>query len=209
VEALVLKEAFKVSLRCAEGLSLKFLDVRISKFTLHYWEVKHDDIVNEILRGLFRILSRIEYDYSVVDSTEVTDWLKGLYKIFVNVRGGSALFPVHAKLTISEVEFVRGMPEGEGLMLGDGAFDAKPVLNTIASKGYVPVVMRGLTSQEDTKQDRAYNESLYAYRYVGEGVFRALTVEFRGRKKGKKRKQKLNLRIIICCLRILVRWIYE
>jgi hypothetical protein len=34
------------------------------------------------------------------------------------------------------VEFVRSIPEGVGFMLGDGAFDAKPVLNTIASKGY-------------------------------------------------------------------------
>ena len=41
VEVLVLKEIFKVSLRCAEGLSIKLLDVRIPKSTLHYWEVKH------------------------------------------------------------------------------------------------------------------------------------------------------------------------
>jgi hypothetical protein len=27
-------------------------------------------------------------------------------------------------------------------MLGDGAYDAKPVLNTIASRGYIPVVKR-------------------------------------------------------------------
>jgi hypothetical protein len=32
-------------------------------------------------------------------------------------------------------------------MLDDGAFDAKPVLNIIASKGYIPIVRRrGLTS---------------------------------------------------------------
>jgi len=31
-------------------------------------------------------------------------------------------------------------------MFGDGAFDAKPVLNTIASKGYIPIVRRGLAS---------------------------------------------------------------
>jgi hypothetical protein len=40
------------------------------------------------------------------------------------------------------VEFVKGIPEGGGVMLGDGAFNAKPVLNTIASKGYIPVVKR-------------------------------------------------------------------
>jgi hypothetical protein len=40
------------------------------------------------------------------------------------------------------VEFVKGIPESGGVMLGDGAFNAKPVLNTIASKGYIPVVKR-------------------------------------------------------------------
>jgi len=62
------------------------------------------------------------------------------------VRDGSALFPVHAQLTGSEVEFVKGIPEGVGFMFGGGAFDAKPVLNTIASKGYIPIVRRGLAS---------------------------------------------------------------
>jgi hypothetical protein len=32
------------------------------------------------------------------------------------------------------------------MMLGDGAFDAKPILNTIASKGYIPIVKRGSRS---------------------------------------------------------------
>jgi hypothetical protein len=108
VEALVLKEICKVSLRYAEGLSLKFLGVRVPKSTLHYWEVK--------------------YEYSVVDSTKIADWFSGLHELFVNVRvrGGSTLFPVHTRLTSSEVEFINGIPEGFGFMLGDGAFDAKP-----------------------------------------------------------------------------------
>ena len=45
VKALVLKEVCKVSLRYAEGLSLTCLGVRIPKSTLHYWEVRHGDIV--------------------------------------------------------------------------------------------------------------------------------------------------------------------
>jgi hypothetical protein len=61
-------------------------------------------------------------------------------------------------------------------------------------------------------RDRAYDEALYAYRSVGEGVFGALTVEFGDRLKTKKEeptKTKTLLRIIICCLDILVRWAYE
>jgi len=37
-------------------------------------------------------------------------------------------------------------------MLGDGVFDAKPVLNTIASKGYTPIVEKGLKAREDMEQ---------------------------------------------------------
>jgi hypothetical protein len=37
---------------------------------------------------------------------KVTDWLRGLHVLFVNVKGDSALFPVHAKLTGSELEFI-------------------------------------------------------------------------------------------------------
>jgi len=71
--------------------------------------------------------------------------LKGFISYSLNVND-STLFPVHAQLTGSEVEFVRGMPEGEGLMFGDGAFDAKPVLNIIVSKCYIPTVRKGIVS---------------------------------------------------------------
>jgi hypothetical protein len=36
------------------------------------------------------------------------------------------------------------------------------------------------------EQDRAYNEKLHAYRGVGEGIFGALTVEFREQSEGEK-----------------------
>jgi hypothetical protein len=50
VKALVLKEVFKASLRHAWELSLIYLGVRIPKSTLHYWEVRHGDIVGEVLK---------------------------------------------------------------------------------------------------------------------------------------------------------------
>jgi hypothetical protein len=136
VKALVLKEVFKASLRHAGKLSLTYLGVRIPKSTLHYWEMRHGDIVGEVLKIIFRLLNLIEY--SVVDSTKLSDWLGRLHELFLDVRvkSGSTIFPVHAELTSSEVEFVRGIPDGVGFMLGDGVFDAKPVLNTIVSKGY-------------------------------------------------------------------------
>ena len=74
---------------------------------------------------------------------------------------------------------------------------------------------RGLTSPMGYGariRDRAYVESLYAYRSVGEGIFGALTVEFGDRIKAKRREStetRIPLRITIYCLKIIVRWIYE
>jgi hypothetical protein len=110
VKALALKEVCKASLKYAESLCRIYLGVRIPKSTLHYWEVRHGDVVEEELKTLFRLLSLMDYDHSVVDSTKLADWLKSLHELFVNVRvrSGDTLSPVHAQLTSPEVEFVRG-----------------------------------------------------------------------------------------------------
>jgi hypothetical protein len=217
VKALILKEVCKASLRYAESLCRMYLGVKIPKSTLHYWEVRHGDVVEEVLEALFRLLSLMDYDYSVIDSTKLADWLKSLHELFINVRvrSGDALFPVHAQLTSSEVEFVKGIPEGRGIMLGDGAFDAKPALNTIVSRGYIPIVKRGPMSPRGYGariRDAAYDENMYAYRGVGEGIFGALTVEFGDRLKTRRKestKTRTLLRIMIYCLKIMVRWAYE
>ena len=100
-------------------------------------------------------------------------------------------------------------------MFGDEAFDAKPVLNSIASKDYIPIVKKSLTSPGGYGariRDRAYDESLYAYRSIREEIFGALTVEFGDRIKTKKKEStetRILLRITIYCLKIIVRWIYE
>jgi hypothetical protein len=56
----------------------------------------------------------------VVDSTKFTDWLKALRELFIDVSGTLGW---------------RGNA-------WDSAFDAKPVLNTIASRGYIPIGKR-------------------------------------------------------------------
>jgi len=118
MKVLVLKEVCKVSLRYAEGLSLAYFGARIPKSTLHYWEMRRGDIVERVLRMLFKLLSLIEYDYSIMDSTKFADWLRGFHELFINVRvkDGGTLFPVHAQLTGSEVEFARGIPDGSCLV---------------------------------------------------------------------------------------------
>jgi hypothetical protein len=53
-------------LRYAESLSQVYLGVKIPKSTLHYWEVRHGDAVEDVLKALFRLLSLMDHDYSVV-----------------------------------------------------------------------------------------------------------------------------------------------
>jgi hypothetical protein len=109
------------------------------------------------------------------------------------------LFLIHAQLTCSEVEFVKGIPKGSSIMLGGGAFDAKPVLNTIASRGYIPIVRRGSTSPRGYGariRDRAYNENIYAYRGSERGIFGALMVEFGDRLKA-RRKESTKTRTLL------------
>jgi len=48
-----------------------------------------------------------------MDSTKFNDWRKESHELFISIR-----------VTNSEVEFVKDIPEGSGFMFGDGAFDA-------------------------------------------------------------------------------------
>jgi hypothetical protein len=75
VKALALKEVCKASLRYAESLSQDYLGVKIPRSTLHYREVRCGDVVEGVLKALFRLPSLMDYDYSVIDSTKLTDWL--------------------------------------------------------------------------------------------------------------------------------------
>jgi hypothetical protein len=50
-----------------ESLNLRFITGRLSMM----------NIVDEVLMELFRIFRYIEYEYSVVDSRKITDWLRG------------------------------------------------------------------------------------------------------------------------------------
>jgi hypothetical protein len=89
------------------------------------------------------------------------------------------------------------------------------VLNNLASKGYIPIVKPGRMSPGGYGariRDRIFNKSLYMLRGIGEGIFGALTVEFGDRMKTKINRSgetKLLLSIIVFCLKILVRWLYE
>jgi hypothetical protein len=89
------------------------------------------------------------------------------------------------------------------------------VLNTIVSRGCIPIVRKGSMGPRGYGariRDGAYDESIYAYSGVGEGIFGALTVEFGDRLKTRRKestKTRTLLRIMIYCLKIMVRWAYE
>ncbi|ADC64585.1 hypothetical protein Ferp_0408 [Ferroglobus placidus DSM 10642] len=92
---------------------------------MNYWEIKHSDLIKEVLKAINEFLSQIEYFYTFLDSTKFSNWHKDPNKLFVCVRVGEALIPVYVDLTSSEEEFVGEIPEGRGFALADGAFDAK------------------------------------------------------------------------------------
>jgi hypothetical protein len=151
LKALVLKEMDKLSLRYAESLSSMHFGERIPRSTMSYWELNYGFLVEEVLKILFGVLCPLEYDYTVLGSTKFTDWHKATHEAFlsVRVRAGEALFPVYGDLMTSEAEFVEGIPSGSGFALADESFDARPVLNELASKGYIPIVKpRRLWSQD-------------------------------------------------------------
>lgn len=52
-------------------------------------------------------------------------------------------FPDHANTITSEVEFADDISEVSGLAFNEGAFDAKPILNSLASRGHIPIVKLG------------------------------------------------------------------
>jgi hypothetical protein len=214
VEVLVFKEMSKLSLRYAESCSSTYFHERIPRSTLSYWENHHGFLIKHVLEVLFGILCLLSYDYTVLDSTKFTDWHKKAHEAFLCVRVGEALLPVHVGLTTSEVGFSEGVPSGSGFALADGAFDAKPVLNDLASKGYIPMVKPGKVSPGGYGariRDGLFDQSTYRLRAVGEGVFGALTVEFGDRMKTRRREAaetRTLLRLVVYCLKILVRWWY-
>ena len=106
IKVLVLKEAFKASLRYSESLSTLILGTRIPKLTLNYWEINYEFLIKEIKEALMEILILITTTLFWTQG-KFTDWNKNLHEVFLCVRIGEALIPVSADLTTSEVEFVK------------------------------------------------------------------------------------------------------
>ena len=132
-------------------------------------------------------------------------------ELFVCVRVGKSLIPVHVELTSSEEDFVREIPEGREFVLADGAFDAKKVLNDLLWKGYVPVVKPTKRKPDgfgSKIRDLFFDEDVYRYRSVGEGYFGALSVEFGERLKSRGRSDETRIlaRNAIYCIKMALRW---
>ena len=93
------------------------------------------------------------------------------------------------------------------------AFDAKAVLNDLVSKGYLPFVKPTKIKPDGYGariRDSVFDKSIYRFRAVGEGLFGALTIEFgeRIKSRGRSGNSRIMLRLIVYCLKILVRWLY-
>ena len=90
-----------------ESLSLRFIT----------GSVEHGDVVEEVLKELFSLLSHIEYECLVVDSTEVTDWFMGFMSYSLNVSGQHAISSTR-QANSSELKFTNGYLKGLCLVMG-------------------------------------------------------------------------------------------
>jgi len=54
--------------------------------------------------------------------------------------------------------------------LGDGAFDARPILNIIASRGYIPIVKRALGAREVMERGLGTGHTMKPYMLTGASV---------------------------------------
>ena len=50
------------------------------------------------MKTLLRLLTQMDYDYSVIDSTKFTDWLKNLHELFIDVRARTRTLKGYTKI---------------------------------------------------------------------------------------------------------------
>jgi hypothetical protein len=90
------------------------------------------------LRALFSLLSHIEHECLVVDSTEVTDWFMGFMSYSLNVSGQHAISSTR-QANSSELKFTNGYLKGLCLVMGHST------LNQYQTQKDIYIVGRSLT----------------------------------------------------------------
>jgi len=107
-----------------------------------YWEKHYRYLLQIVLDSLCTMLDHLcpNYQYTFLDPTEFTNWHKQSVELFAYVRITDCLVPVKFKITRSEENFVREIPEGKGYALADGAYDNWHTLNNLVKKNYLPMV---------------------------------------------------------------------
>ena len=204
IQAMILKELLGGTLMDGELLSWRLLGTRIPKSTLAYWEKYYGWLLERVLDAFCSILDRLcmDYEYTFVDSTEFSNWHRNRTELFACARITECLVPVEFKITRSEDEFTREIPEGKGYLLADGAYDNWHSLNNIVKKNYIPIVKptkknpRGFGARI---RDKEFSEEIYKKRGIGEGIFAALSNQFGDRLKTKL-PETTNSRILARCI---------
>ena len=172
---IVLKEANTHSLRSAQYIDSKLVvNKEVDHCVVHYWEKKLLKVIGKLLSKLASKLERkVDYSYSILDSTKLTSWLKKLIEMHALLRyiPGVTLYLAGIIFTSSQLKASQKLPKGKGPLLADRWYDDKHVLDEVVEKGYLPLIKpRGYGSMLRNKLWRDFrNKKLSKLRDVGEG----------------------------------------
>ena len=157
-----------------------FFGIRLDHSVIYYWERKLNDYLISIVNQILEKLWSFDYEKTFIDSTKFSNKAEELVKIHAITRYDSKnkiLFPVSIGVNKSDLKF----PSGDGYFYGDGEYDDKYTLNSVAKSNYKPMIKktkRGSKGYGARLRNKIFNKKEYKKRGICEGFFGALTNRF-------------------------------
>lgn len=222
LKLLIVKEFKKRSLRSAETDYSEFIcEQRVDHSVIHYWEKNLDkQLITKIIVLIGKkIDSSLRYDFTFVDATEFTSWVKNDLAFHVSCRiTKETVYPIGLHFGIGKTvkESVEGcLVKGEGDLLADAWYDDNDSLGIMFKFGYSPIVKtnkqrwRGYWRKKARKlYKHPIGKQKYRNRGRGESIFGSLTDEYGDRLKTSRidtSEIRIGSKIIAYQIKILMR----
>lgn len=217
---LIVKEFKKRSLRSTETDYSKLVcKERIDHSVIHYWEKNiNRGVIEKIIRLIGKELD-LSYEYTFVDSTEFTSWIKKSLIFHVSCRiTKETVYPIGIFYGRGDTvqESVNGcLAEGSGNLLADAWYDSNDALGSMVRLGYKPIVKPNKERTDGyfrRKVRRFYRHPIgrqkYKQRGRGESIFGSLTDDYGDRLKTMRidtSEIRIGCRIVSYQIKILMR----